>query len=198
MLPAAVITIDSFTTPTSVSDTTADGVAVVGAAQTNASFLGTRTVSAFLGPQISGSASPSTISSIGISFGSLQTPNGFQGYGAFNYAISPSYSFATPVVNFSILANTDANSPNRASITLTVNGVSQTQFLSSTADTLLTFSNFAGITSASTINLQINALDPGADVTLSNFRVTTVPEPGTYAMIGAGIGALALLRRRKA
>ncbi|WP_254504412.1 PEP-CTERM sorting domain-containing protein [Duganella vulcania] len=40
-------------------------------------------------------------------------------------------------------------------------------------------------------------LSSGAYNQLDNIDVSAVPEPGTYAMLGAGLGLLAFLRRRK-
>jgi hypothetical protein len=37
----------------------------------------------------------------------------------------------------------------------------------------------------------------GLDVTFSNFSLTGVPEPGTYALMGLGLAGLAFIRRRK-
>jgi len=40
-------------------------------------------------------------------------------------------------------------------------------------------------------------LSSGAYNQLDNINVSAVPEPGTYAMLGAGLGLMAFLRRRK-
>lgn len=45
------------------------------------------------------------------------------------------------------------------------------------------------------VTLQIRSANESPDIDIDNFRVE-IPEPGTYAMLGAGLVGLALLRRR--
>ncbi len=58
---------------------------------------------------------------------------------------------------------------------------------------------FAGVdlTKVLSITMEVRSASDSPDVTLDNFR-HEVPEPGTYAMLGAGLVGLAMLRRRTA
>lgn len=48
------------------------------------------------------------------------------------------------------------------------------------------------------IILEVTNGSQSPDVSLDDFRYNDIPEPGTYAMLGAGLAGLALLRRRTA
>ena len=56
----------------------------------------------------------------------------------------------------------------------------------------------AGTHDLAVLVMDVNTADRVSTLTLSNFNVTAVPEPGQWALWMAGLGGLGLLRRRRA
>ncbi len=56
----------------------------------------------------------------------------------------------------------------------------------------------AGAHDLAVLVMDVNTADKVSTLTLSNFNVTAVPEPGQWALWLAGLGGLGLLRRRRA
>lgn len=195
---AVITTVDSFTKAERVVDNVNDGVAVFGTASTDPSFLGTRRVYANLGAALFGVNETSGVVLSGFSF--LNTPSGTFGEAGLEYtALSLNLG---PVGAFRVTASADNNSPTRAAIRLTVNGVSQQQNVGGLAfqDYVFNYAAFAGVnfSNITTVDLRIIGTEAGADVVLKNFTASSeVPEPGVSALIGVGLVSLTLLRRRK-
>lgn len=87
-------------------------------------------------------------------------------------------------------------------MTLTVDGVSSTQFVNTPGDIIFAHSLFGDVSDVNAITLFVhNNLE--VDATIDSFgsfgsRATSVPEPAPLALLAAGFVGIALGRRRKA
>jgi hypothetical protein len=193
---APVILIDDFSKFEIVYDVTADGTPTFGTPSTDASFLGTRTLSS---NRIAGGVSHSVSSGSGIGALDVSGGSGF-GSATFAYSLAP-LNFGMVDGFFQIDADTDRVSLTGGRMILSVNGVSAQQFVGGEALTSYTFafSQFAGVDFANVtdIVLTLEAVDRGADINVYSFEAREVPEPATFAIVGIGLIAAGLLRRNK-
>lgn len=140
---------------------------------------------------------------IGFGFLSLNNDVGVIGRATLTYNYSAGQDW-TGNSGLRFLAATDNAGPNTnvARVSLRINGIDVSNVSFQGSDFNLYFLSFAGLgidqlSNVTSAQLIIEALNPGADITIQAPISSVIPEPSTYATLGAGLVLVGLLARRR-